>query len=270
MSARDSPESPVEQLLDRLLIMLPGTPREERTALAEADAHLADDVDRAIVRGLSRDDAELDAVRRFGPPGLVAADERRWRRAPATQIMREGALTAWYLGAVGGLAIGASGLLAGLMSQLAGSTFIVDISPATHLAASDCARWLSNDPKASSCYHAALSDWAGETVFYRIAVGILALAGLLVLAWVRRRERPQRAMALLPPLVVSTIAATAFGASGVWLLGKGVDALVIGANGAGQWLSAAPIALAMTGWFAIRLVHELRTLPRRPAVDARA
>jgi hypothetical protein len=270
MSARDASESPVEQLLDRLLIMLPGTPREVRTALAEADAHLAEDVDRAVARGLSRHDAELDAVRRFGPPELVAADERRWRRAPATQIMREGVLTAWYLGAVGGLAIGASGLLVGLMSQLAGSTFIVDISPATHLAASDCARWLSNDPQASSCYHAALSDWAAETVFYRIAVGILALVGLLVLAGVRRRERPHRAMALLPPLVVSTIAVTAFGASGVWLLGMGVDTLVTAGNGAGQWLSAAPIALAMSGWFAIRLIRELRTLPRRPAVDARA
>lgn len=263
-------ESPVEELLDRLLVLLPGTPRAVRTALAEAEAHLAEDVDRAIAGGQSRHDAELEAVRRFGPPELVAADERRWRRTPATQIVRATVLTACYLGAVGGLAIGASGLLAGLMGQLGGSTFIVDISPTTHLAASDCTRWLSNDPQASSCYHAALSDWAGETVFYRIAVGILALVGLLVLARIRRRERPRDANALLPPLVVSTIGVTAFGASGAWLLAKSIDTLLTGASGAGQWLSAAPIALAFGGWFAVRLLRELRALPQRPGFSAPA
>jgi hypothetical protein len=263
-------ESPVEQLLDGLLVLLPGTPRAVRTALAEAEAHLAEDVDRAIERGLSREDAELQAVRRFGPPELVAADERRWRRAPAAQIVRAGALTACYLGAVAGLAVGASGLVAGLMGRLGGSTLIVDISPATHLAASDCARWLSNDPQASSCYHAALSDWAGETVFYRIAVGILALVALLVLARIRRRAHRHDAFALLPPLVVATIGVTAFAAAGAWLLAKGVDALLTGANGAGQWLSAAPVALAFGGWFAVGLVRELRTLPRQPGIDAPA
>lgn len=257
----DRPDSPVEQLLDRLLILSPGNAREVRTALAEAEAHLAETVNHGMSRGLTRHEAEVDAVRRFGSAELVTAHERRWRRAPVARLVREGALTALFLGVLGGLAVGASGLLAGVMQWLGGSTFIVDISKATRLPATDCARWLTNDPHASSCYQAALSDWAAETVFYRLALGALGAFGLLALAFLRRRAGP--GSFLLPSLVVNTIGTTVFGAAGVLLLGQSIAALATAAHGAGQWLSAAPIAIAIAIWFAYRLIGDLQAHPAR-------
>jgi hypothetical protein len=38
----------------------------------------------------------------------------------------------------------------------------------------------------------------------------------------------------------------------------GTDSLVVGSgNGAGQWLSAAPVALAAAFWFGLRLVRDV-------------
>lgn len=95
--AERGPMSPVEQLLDRLLVLLPGTPRQIRIALAEAEAHLAQLVEQGLRGGLSRQQAEVEAVRRFGPAELLAADEQRWRRTPAASLVRESGMTALYL-----------------------------------------------------------------------------------------------------------------------------------------------------------------------------
>jgi hypothetical protein len=85
-------------------------------------------------------------------------------------------------------------------------------------------------------------------------IGLFAL-GFLALA---RRRSPIRRWTSLPAPVVDTIAATLFGASGVWLAGMGIDALAVSSgHGAGQWLSAAPVALAAAVIFGIRLVRDI-------------
>lgn len=255
--------SPVDQLLDRLLVLLPGTPRQIRIALAEAEAHLAQLVEQGLHEGLSQLQAEAEAVRRFGPADLLAADERRWRRTSGVGLVRAGAVTALYLCLIAGLALGASGLLVALVGWLGGSTSIVNISESTHLSTTDCTRWLRNDPQAATCYQAALSDWASETVVNRLAIGGLALIVVLIILR-RRRRRPKRVSRLLPPLVVSSIGLSVFGTTALWLIGQGSDTLLIGANGAGQYLGSAPPVLAAALWFATRLVHELRAQPEQP------
>jgi hypothetical protein len=103
-------------------------------------------------------------------------------------MMRQGALSALYLAAVGGLAVGASGALIAIMGWIAGATFIVDTSRlATALTSTDCVRLLKNDAHAASCYQAALTDWAHDTVVNRLALGLLALLALLVFIRLRRR-----------------------------------------------------------------------------------
>jgi hypothetical protein len=104
-----------------------------------------------------------------------------------------------------------------------------------------------------------VSDWAAETVFYRLALGLLGAAALGMFVVVRRRLGQPGLLASLPSTVVDTVAVTLFGASGVWLLGMGVDAVVVASgHGAGQWLSAAPVALSLAAVFALRLIHDLR------------
>ena len=87
-----------------------------------------------------------------------------------------------------------------------------------NLRRSDCARWLSGTPRLQSCAQAALDDWA----------------------------------------VVDTIPTTLFGIAGLWLAGLGIDALIVSSgHGAGQWLSAAPVALAAGLVFGLRLVRDV-------------
>jgi hypothetical protein len=157
------------------------------------------------------------------------------------------------LGGIGGVAVGISGLLTALLAAVGGSTFIVDISHSTRLAPADCARWLSQNPGAHSCYQAALSDWAAEIVGFRLVAGVAGVIALAAYFIVRRRR-----FGTLPATVVDTIAVVLFGAAGAWTLGLGVDWLLVGTNGAGQWLGAAPVALAMAAVYGSRLLRDLR------------
>ncbi len=248
-------DSPVEVYLDRLLAATPGSPRDVRALLSEAEAHLRDATAEGMASGLSQAQAEDEAVARFGTVWSVAAAEGRRSSLPLAALGRQVGASGLLLGAIGGIAVGVSGILTAILGAFGGSTFIVDISPTTHLAPSDCARWLANDPRAHSCYQAALSDWASEVVGFRLVAGVagfLALAAFLVV----RRRWPR-----LPATVVDTIAVTLFGLAGAWMAGLGIDWLAQGHNGAGQWLGAAPVALALGGYYGYRLLRDLRQAP---------
>lgn len=246
-------DSPVEDYLDRLLGAAPGPPREVRALLAEAEAHLRDATAAGIASGLSLRQAEEQAVARFGPVRTVTAAEGRRQSLPLAVVTRQVISSGLLLGAIGALAVGVSGLVAAALAAVKGSTFIVNISHSTHLAPSDCARWLSQDHGAHSCYQAALSDWTFEVVAYRVLIGVLGALALGLYVIIRRRG-----LAGLPPAVVDTIAVTAFGVAGAWTLGLGIDWVVQGTNGAGQWLAAAPISLVLAGLFGWRLLGDVR------------
>lgn len=250
-------ESPIEEYLDQLFEGLRNVNvRDARSLLAETEAHLRDLADTLEHEGVARFVAEAEAVRRFGDARRLASDDR-WRSRPrlATSVL----VTTWTLGALGAVAVGASGVLAGLLRVFGVSNSVLAGQPsAADLTRADCSRWLAIYPHAASCANAATADWAAEAVGYRIAFGMLGLIALGALA-LARRFRPQLRGASLPPLMVDTIAALAFAASGVWLAGMGIDAVVVASSrGAGQWLTAAPVALAAATWFGLRLVRDLR------------
>jgi hypothetical protein len=259
-------DSPVERYLDDLFDNLRAAPsRDARSLLAEAEAHLHDLVADGQREGMTPAVAEADAVSRFGEARLLAHRDRdRLHSGLATRI----AITAWALASIGAIAVGVSGLLAGLL-RLAGvsTTFLVGPAPYMTLSRSDCTRWLANYPHARSCAQAASADWAWETVAYRIVVGALGLAMLGALLLVQR-HRPQLRRARLPLVVVDTIGVIAFIGSGVWLAAMGIDALAVSSgHGAGQWLSAAPVALACGAVFGIRLVRQIEAPLTSMAAD---
>ena len=174
------------------------------------------------------------------------------------------------LAGIGGVAVGVSGLIAGVLGAIGGARFIVDVPAGQTLPASDCARWLAGDPRAHTCAQAAVADWAFETMAYRLAAGVLGVAALAAFVLVRRRWSRTRRWTALPPAVVDTIAVTLFGISGIWLLGLGVDAVIVSSgHGAGQWLSAAPVAMLAATLFGLRLLRDLRSDPRGDPVLAR-
>jgi hypothetical protein len=239
MRSRDpaEPDSPIECYLDELVAGLSTRqPRELRHLVAEAEAHL-------------RDDAEA---------GMATAERRRLV-TPLWALARQFALTAVVLGAVGALAVGASGALSAVIDRVAGPRLLA--APSSHqlLSASDCARWLGLDPSAHTCRAAATADWVNEAIWYRLVLGLLGVVALAVFMTARRRSTKMRSWSLLPPAISDTIAATVFCIGGGWTLALGVDAIAGSAgDGSGQWLSAAVVALVAAGIFGVRLIRDLR------------
>ena len=246
-------DGPIERYLDDLLVAsrrLP--PREARQLLAEAEAHLRDCADTQIAAGTLVDEAEANAVQRFGDArALAAADGRTSLKTIVSQV----ALTALLLGGIAGIGIGISGAIAAVFRAAGGDRLVAGGPTVSALSASNCARWLAIDPSAASCHDAALNDWANETVYYRLAVGVLGILAVLGYAAVRRRRSHRPA---LNPLVTDTAATVLWTGAAVVLFALGVDALVISAgDGAGQWLSAAPVALVAALWYGTKLTKTL-------------
>jgi hypothetical protein len=256
----DADEGPIESYLDQLVGELSTQrPRELRRLLAEAEAHLRDDAALAETGGASRAEAEQLAVDRFGSSrDLVSAEDGR-HRMPLLAVFRQCLVSGLLLGGLGGLAVGVSGLIAAVIRGVAGSRALVDVVPGTVLSAQDCNRWHALDPAAQTCREAAVADWANETVFYRLALGIVGGVCLLAYFWLRRRTSAPRHRDILPTTVINTLAVSFFGAAAAWTLVLGLDAVRISSgHGAGQWLSATPVALAAAAVFGVRLLGELR------------
>ena len=112
-----------------------------------------------------------------------------------------------------------------------------------------------------------MREWAAETIFYRIAVGVFGLIAFAALVAIRRGSVRARLARPLPPLVSDAVATTAFGAAVVWPRGLGIHAMLVrSGHGAGALLSAVPIAVACTAYYGRRLAHEIS--PRSPAMPS--
>jgi hypothetical protein len=266
MSTIGEPESPIEAYLDELVQgMSTRRPRELRYLLAETEAHLRDDAERGVTAGLSPQQAEVEAVARFGPACALVAAEHRRLATPFGTVLRAGTVSALLLGAIGALAVGLSGLIAEVIRLIGGSRVLVDVAPGQRLSAADCARWLRLDSGATNCRDAAVADWVNEVVGYRIAVGLLGAVALALYLVLRKRWTHQQRWTTLPSAVSDTIAVTLFGAAGVWTLGLGLDAIVTASgHGSGQWLSDAPVALAAAAVFGVRLLRGVDLGAARP------
>ena len=88
--------SEIEWYLDELFDQLAGTGAAGRRALLEAEYHLRAVAADAMTRGLPEDQAEHEAVSRFGPPALVARKLRSAHPGASTgPCRRAGCWPAW-------------------------------------------------------------------------------------------------------------------------------------------------------------------------------
>jgi hypothetical protein len=258
-------DSPIELYLDQLLVACrTGRPRETRHLLAETEAHLRDAAAEARSQGQSGRDAEVQAVTRFGSVSVVADAELGVQTTPIKDLVRQAIASGLLVGGVGGVAVGVSGLIAAGLAVVAGQRFVVDAPSGAALSPAYCSRWLAGT-HAMSCAQAGLADWMWDTVAFRLAAGVIGVLALLAVAGIGRAWSRQGRLVMLPATVRDTAAALSFGVAGVWLAGLGVDRLAVASgHGAGQWFSAAPVALAVAVFFGLRLVGDLRRPSYRP------
>ena len=101
--------SEIERYLDELFDQLAGTGAAGRRALMEAEYHLRAAAAGAMARGLPEDQAEHEAVGRFGPPALVA---RKMRSAQGAGRLSRAVSTGWLLAGLAGCGLGVAYLVA--------------------------------------------------------------------------------------------------------------------------------------------------------------
>jgi vacuolar-type H+-ATPase subunit H len=242
----------IEDYLDQLYARLRCAPRAARRILAEAEDHLREAVSDGLAAGLTQAEAQEQAVSSFGSVrAVVRAHDERLRR-PTAAVLRDVILAVWRLGAIGLVAVGASGLIAGLMNALFGRSFVGGAPGAARYPVADCQRWLSLWPHAHSCAQAVMLENSSDAVSLRLVAGVLGVATLATYHLARRRSRD-----LLPDSFTPTVAMTLFGAAGLVLAAISVDGTVrsgLGtAAGAGFYASGAIVALVL----ALRYARQL-------------
>jgi hypothetical protein len=161
---------------------------------------------------------------------------------------------------VGLLAIGISGLVARAMTSLWGLRFMFANPPGTTYPASACRYWMSLHPSAASCTSAYLAESFADGLQARYAAGLL---GLVVLGVLAARRRLRRAPLISPPSPnASLIAVAVFCAAAIALAALGADAIRVShGNGAGQWLSAAFVALLVSVSYGLAYLQSVHRQP---------
>lgn len=247
-------EGPIEAYLDELFVAAhDGDPAAARRLLAETEAHLRECAARLRGQGLGPEDAEREAVRRFGPVGTVTAVLRPSLRDVARLPLRAFVRPLVGLAAVGAIAVGVSGAISELFGRIWGAGFVAGDLPGVAYTAARCA--VLQAPYAGlDCAQAAAEHHWGEVVEYRVVLGVLGL--VLLLVW---RLLPREAV--LPAGLAPSLAAAAFllGAAATGF--QALNAAVQGWQGTGAWLSAAVVALPLAVVFAVTALHRMRMTP---------
>jgi hypothetical protein len=249
----------VERYLDRLFDLMAGTGSAGRRTLFEVEDHLREAVADTVAAGMTQDEAEAEAVRKFGSPealvrGLMPANN-------LSVALRRLVSSAALLGAVGLVAIGVSGGVAAGFGAAFGSTYVSGDANGVTYTASRCADFLEYYPDAGSCEAAATAHHIDEVVFYRLSVGVLGVLSLLAFVALRRVS-PFKSLAWSPR--ADLIGIGGVGAFDVAAVVLGVPAMIetfLGVPGAGAYLSAGVVSLAGCAAFVPLLVRSLRTRP---------
>ncbi len=230
-------ETPIEDYLDELLRRTRADARTTRRLLDEASDHLHAAAAELRAEGMSRQEAEIEAVRRFGPvTPIVRATVRRSLAALVFETLR----AALFLAGCGLVAVGISGLVAFAMNLWFGRSFVGGVSVFGFGGAS-------------------VNETADDAVVLRVIAGVIGLLMLLGNLALRRR-------ASSPPLLsaglVDALGAAAFAAGTAGLAIASADqAVQNGTSGVGFPLSGALVALPATVYFCVRAARAL--LPSR-------
>jgi hypothetical protein len=226
-------ETPIEDYLDELLRRTRADTRTTRRLLDEASDHLHATAAELHSGGMSRQEAETEAVHRFGPVTPIAhATFHRSLLALVFETLR----AALFLAGCGLVAVGISGLVALVMNLWAGRSFVGGET-------------VFPGPGGS------VQETADDAVVLRVIAGLVGL--LLLLGYLVWRRHTSSA-ALLPAGLVDALGAAAFAAGTAGLAIISADqAAHTGTPGIGFPLSGALVALPATVYFCIRAARAL-------------
>lgn len=265
------PDGPVERYLDDLFDNLAGTGAAGRRSVSEADDHLRSAVADSVAAGVEPEQAEREAVERFGRPGTIATQLRVAHRGVGALIRPFITGTVW-VGLVGALALGVSGLVSEVLGRAFGAGFVAGDSDGVTYTAARCADFFEYFPNAGSCEGAASLHHWGEVVEYRVALGILGLLALGAWVVLRRRTRLGGTAWRAPAPIVALVVAGLAGASGAAMLFLSLGGISFDhSQGTGVMLADGSVALLVgVGALLWALRHSRRAPTARPVPAAPA
>ena len=251
----------IEAHLDQLLAQLRGSATDVRRILSEAEEHLRDATAELVAVGASEEEAQRLAIERFGDPRTVARRfSARLAPVPPAAVAGELVRAAVLLGAVGLVAIGASGLVAELLGRLFGAGFVAGHLPGWPIPRSAApSTWSTSPTPAAAPRRPRSTTGRGGGVPGRRRRRARAAHPGRFLLWRRRPDRQDpRYLGVLPDGFSATVAASLYGVAAGVLALLSLDAfLVAGGDGTGQWLSAAIVASAMAVVYGVSLYRTV-------------
>ncbi len=163
------------------------------------------------------------------------------------------------LAIVGLIAIGISGVAAGIFGSAFGRSFVAGDPPGVTNTAERCGEYFEYSPGATTCEEAATWHHYGEIVRYRVGAGVLGAILLAVYGLARRRRRRLRGdRAILPPGFEATIGTAMYAAAAAYLMGSSVDGAALHETaGIGGSLSGGIVASIIAIVYGISLYRVL-------------
>lgn len=238
---------PIDTYLNELLPALRGPAGAVRNTLAEAEAHLRDASDAAIVRGVDPEAAQRQAIASFGSVREVSsAANRGILGVSAAQL--SGALVgaASRMVVVGLGAIAVAAVAARALAAITSTHFVYGTPPGATLSTAQCRHWLELHSGATTCTSAATLENAHDTFWLYLGGSVIGILVFAVTLLVARRMRRGTLRVAVPAGIAPAVGATIFGASGVALVGAGLsNAMVAGLWGRGLWYVEGVVALVV-------------------------
>ena len=257
----------IEKYLAALRASLWMSPGQAELIVAEAEDHLRETAAAGLAAGMTEREAQEAAISAFGSVrAVVRAHESTpghlvKGRSPAA-VLGDLFLSAWKLGGIGLLAVGASGLLVALMNVTFGRAFTGRAPARVRFGAGDCAHWLAAWPGAGSCAVAHMLEASSDGVILRVAAGVLGAAVIEGFAIVRYQQRRRgRGPAVLLAGYFPVLAACVFGAAALTLGLSQLTGFQV-TEGPGAFLSGAVVAAVVAAGYALRARPALRHLMR--------
>jgi hypothetical protein len=253
----------IDEYVSALADRLRGPAIYTHRVLGEVEAHLQDASDALVQGGWAPDEAEREAIARFGDLKTVAAGFNR--DAPsggAALTLRALVGAAGLLVGVGLLTVGVSAVASYALSRITSPQQVFGLPSHASVSAASCAHWLAVQPAATGCASAAALEARDDLTMYLGALGVVGALILALALVLRTRALP---VAALSPLLVPTVAVTMFAGAAVALAVLGVtDARIGNTWGQGMWFVQSACALAAAVVAAYPLLRSFRGAPSAP------
>ncbi len=249
----------IDQYLEKIARDLQGPAIESHRTLLETEDHLRLSAADLMKTGLSEDDAQKEAISRFGKAREVAEahNAEAWGFSLIGTLVALSTKAAELI-AMAFVAIGVSAAIAYIVSLFTSVQAVFGLPTTALPSIQTCSYWLSIHPTAANCQQAGTWEAAHDMTWM---LGALGIVGLIILALVRGWKQTRfYSIKSLPTTLSSAIATTMFFVAAVALFAFGLsDAVIAGSWGRGMWYSESATALMasiISGFLLLRAIRR--------------